>query len=582
MAQRDDYTATASQTLFTYTFQIYQTSEIQVYVNDVLRTETTHYSVTIETLPTIGGTVTLVLPSTAGDVVSVVQNIPITRLTTYATDGDWKAAVVNADFDRIYALLTQDGSYSDINDRLVKFSNSEDREGKTNLIPTPVANQYLGWSSGGEIVNQAAPTVSVSGSLIVTNVAAVKAIDVSVTTDCYMQGLSTAGDGGQNNFTYNASSSVTPDNELTIKPDSVTLPANGRWEATPAAKLGIVASTYETLLEGRKNLFINGDFLINQKGVAFTPSASAYTSDQWEYEVTLDGGSLGSNTADVTAFTIGQTDVPDNPANYLNFDGAITSGSNSELLQMISRIEDVRQYSGQQVTLSFWAKGSVGGDIAMQFGQNFGTGGSPSTVVLAQVGDITLTTAWVQQSDTFTMPSISGKTIGSNADNFLFCGIIKQVGSTEAALIGVSATNYAGTVDIADFQLELGSSATKFDRLQEAAQYLKCQRYYQKFTINGNSSIGIGRGTGTIVVGEHSPLATEMRAVPTITVSTNRTPTWTVITGGGGSVGGAVNIAYAGNTMTWRGQTTVTCVSGGGYWCDFGGSGHDLYISAEL
>jgi hypothetical protein len=82
MAQRDDYTATASQTLFTYTFQVFQTSEIDVYVNDVLLVLTSDYSVTIETAPAIGGTITLVLPSTAGDTVSFIQNIPVTRLTT--------------------------------------------------------------------------------------------------------------------------------------------------------------------------------------------------------------------------------------------------------------------------------------------------------------------------------------------------------------------------------------------------------------------------------------------------------------------------------------------------------------------
>jgi len=41
----DQYTATASQTDFNFTYMIFATEDIKVYVNDVLKTETTDYVV---------------------------------------------------------------------------------------------------------------------------------------------------------------------------------------------------------------------------------------------------------------------------------------------------------------------------------------------------------------------------------------------------------------------------------------------------------------------------------------------------------------------------------------------------------
>lgn len=245
MAQRNDYTASAAQTVFTYTFQIFDTDEIEVYVNNVLQTLTTNYTVSNNALPLVGGTITLVTPSTAGDAIALVQNIPVERDIEYQTDGDFKAVTVNTDFDKIYTLLKQNGLDSQLSDRLIRFNNSIDRSSNTNQIPIPVAGNALIWGVTGDLEN-APLTISDIDAPILTSAAQVQALDVSTTTNCFMLGAVSILDGYQNQLYYNAASTATPNAQTVIKPDSVTLPDPGRWEVITTPNAGMAADSVGT------------------------------------------------------------------------------------------------------------------------------------------------------------------------------------------------------------------------------------------------------------------------------------------------------------------------------------------------
>jgi len=215
MSQRDDYTAIASQTIFTYTFQIFDDTEIFVYQNGTLLTLTTDYTVANATLPTIGGTITLTTGATAGDAIALVQSIPITRLITYITVGDWKATTVNTDFDRIYTLLTQafgTGSTpnSQISDRLIRFADSVNRTAATNLYPTPQDGYLLSWNSDGDIAN-VLNSVATTDVQFLSLISQLKPLDVTSITDAFCLGKVSALDGFQSRFTYDSTSTATPD-----------------------------------------------------------------------------------------------------------------------------------------------------------------------------------------------------------------------------------------------------------------------------------------------------------------------------------------------------------------------------------
>ena len=235
---------------------------------------------------------------------------------------------------------------------------------------------------------------------------------------------------------------------------------------------GDVGISADTLFAGRKNVIINGDFDVWQRGTSGFTTNGSYSSDRWSIGTNLVVSVSQSN------FTLGQTDVPNEPKHYLTYttNAGATSGSVSAL---IHKIEGVRTFAGQTVTLSFYAKADTAKNIATECRQNFGTGGSPSTTV-ESIGVTThsLTTGWQKFEVTFTFPSISGKTIGSNNDDFLEFTIFFGAGSDYNARTN-SLGNQSGTFDIAQVQLEKGSQATAFEKRSYGEELALCQRYYE-------------------------------------------------------------------------------------------------------
>jgi hypothetical protein len=180
---------------------------------------------------------------------------------------------------------------------------------------------------------------------------------------------------------------------------------------------------------------------------------------------------------------------------------SVTTGA--QFSSLIHRIEDVRTFAGQTVTLSFWAKGTnAPGNYAVNLLQNFGSGGSAQTNLSDQF--LVVTSSWSRYSFTFTLGSISGKTIGT--DSFLWLSIYQSATGTAAS-----------TLDIWGVQLEAGSVATPFRRNAPSiqAELAACQRYYVRFTGgNGYARFGTGVGyqsTAAIVVINHP---VQMRALP--------------------------------------------------------------------
>lgn len=270
-----------------------------------------------------------------------------------------------------------------------------------------------------------------------------------------------------------------------------------------------------------KSPIVNGDFLIGQRGTNFGPVVDGeYTIDQWQYFAAVDGGALGSTGVDQVAFALGQVDVPDNPEFFVDFEGDVAGGGGSEYVGLQNRIEGAQTLSGQMVTLSFWAKGSIAGTISFLMQQVFGTGGGPSADVNAVVPtDFALTTSWVKHSFTVTLPSVAGKTLGANDDDYLSLSFLKQIGATQkAAWGGAGATAYAGMVQLADIQIEKGRYSSRFERLEVNDQLRRCERFLNVYELyNSQNYVGMGSGTTDVNV---TPISfrTELRATPTGTL----------------------------------------------------------------
>lgn len=276
---------------------------------------------------------------------------------------------------------------------------------------------------------------------------------------------------------------------------------DGNWFEVGAAFMGVAGSG------GFKNAIINGKFDIWQRGPGPFTGASDYTADRWNI---ARSGATGSVTR--TQFTPGNGILGLESQYYLSaLVTSVTGAANYFYIQQ--KIEDVRTFAGNEVTVSFWAKANTNKYIAIEFIQNFGTGGSTSVTGIGSQ-KISVTTEWKRYSATVSIPSIYTKTISSSGDDRFILNFYFDAGTdynTRAANLG----HQSGTFDVFGVQLELGNQATNFEIRPKAAESVLCQRYFQRYTDPPLRGVWSSATGGT----RFSMNITPMRIVPTVTFS---------------------------------------------------------------
>jgi hypothetical protein len=269
-----------------------------------------------------------------------------------------------------------------------------------------------------------------------------------------------------------------------------------------------------------RNKVINGNFDYWQRGTSFTDVLNVqYCADRWNHP------RVGS-TANVSrqTFTLGQTDVPNEPSYFHRT--VVTSVANAaNYVRFDQRIESVRTLAGQTATLSFWAKADASKNIAVEFAQTFGTGGSPSSAVTAiGVTTCALTTSWKKFMITANIPSISGKTLGTDNNDVLILIFWFDAGSNFNSRTN-SLGQQSGTFDIAQVQLEAGSVATPFEVRPPGVELQLCQRYYEQsysVTTVPGSNLGLTDSIEDFYIAANSParvrFAVSKRVAPSMTI----------------------------------------------------------------
>ena len=247
-----------------------------------------------------------------------------------------------------------------------------------------------------------------------------------------------------------------------------------------------------------KNKILNGAMDIWQRGSSANNAGVVYGADQWR-SFSYSGS---SSTISRQTFTPGTAPTSGYEAQYFL---RCTSTNTQTLLWQ--NIEDVRTFAGQTVTLSFWVKVATNVTIGATAVQNFGSGGSAdvSTTFNPGVGLGTATSSWQRFSATISVPSISGKTVGT--------GSYLQ--------INIFHTGINNAMDIWGVQLEAGSVATAFQTATGTLQgeTALCQRYYFRSTgANVYTYHGLGTAVNsTTCIINVSPKVT-MRTTPSGTI----------------------------------------------------------------
>ena len=247
--------------------------------------------------------------------------------------------------------------------------------------------------------------------------------------------------------------------------------------------------TLQSSAPGGKNLIINGDMKIAQRGTSFTGITDQYTLDRW---TSSSAGGVSLNVSQQTATSSDNAHfASEHFARYQR--NAVYSG-------FVHKVENLQQFNNKTFTLSFWAKSSdAGTNIALTaYTMNDGSSFN-SYVTRTDVTNPTLSSTWQKYEMRLTFQ-----------DMYPY----GYSGSHHLRLQFFDGAN-AATFDIAEVQLEVGTTATDFENLQYGQQLALCQRYYWRPEAS-NKVFGTGYVVSATRADMYSSLPVSMRASPSI------------------------------------------------------------------
>jgi hypothetical protein len=274
-------------------------------------------------------------------------------------------------------------------------------------------------------------------------------------------------------------------NELK-KPTGVAGEAMLRAE-TPQEQFNLIGA-------GRRNIIINGDFQVSQRGDFTTASSmtNAYKLDRWLCD---------RNGTATVQHTTGH-DIPGTPA-ICKAIKLVQTVTGNNYLGVRQKIENPTQYVGRTITYSAWVRSNTSNARIEWYTQ----GTTQAAIGPNHSGN----GEWEYLSFTTVM-------VGNPSTNW-YVDVFIDNGSYSNTTI--TAGDY---VEATMIQLELGNVATPFEHRSYGEELALCQRYYQILDFT-RSQLGVAhRATsgGTGLPYSQVGLTTTMRAYPSMTT----TGTW--------------------------------------------------------
>jgi len=285
-----------------------------------------------------------------------------------------------------------------------------------------------------------------------------------------------------------------------------------------------------------RQAIMNGNFDVWQRGtsVAVPQTTVTFEADRWFDYSDDDGGTAPTLTRSRQILTSGAIA---NAFYYarLNANGAGSSlgaGSVHNLTQRIEHATRMLCGDGKKVTVSFWAKSDIADKkIGLYLTQYYGSTGSPSATEIITGTNWTLTSSWTKYTHTFTTNTLSGKTFGTDNNDYMTLNLVHMWGTgTYGGYVDSSgvAEDYGGSgnIEVAQVQLCAGEVALPFQPKSFDQELELCQRYYQKsFVYNTAPADAAARGyqyTGTAYATTAMKLTVNlferMRTTPTVVV----------------------------------------------------------------
>jgi hypothetical protein len=292
----------------------------------------------------------------------------------------------------------------------------------------------------------------------------------------------------------------------------LALDTNILWQWNGSSWVALSGQNTNVSDAGR-SVLINGNFDIWQRGTSANASTNTRTflPDRWSFNP-------GSGTASLTQITPSSSTFMTPYGLQVSMSSISSSGSKPLLEQ---RVEHYETFSGQTVTLSFWARITSGtATITGQVVQYSGVSGfiskCPNGGVLngsqnqcTWTGTAqTVTTSWQRFTQTFTLGNVSAGGGSPGGTDYLAADLVFPL-------------NTWFTMQVAQVQLEAGSSATAFDFRPVAEEMLLCMRYYEAYNSSAagdNTSFYVNNGTN-YTFKRSIAFRVPKRAAPTITLT---------------------------------------------------------------
>ncbi len=279
-----------------------------------------------------------------------------------------------------------------------------------------------------------------------------------------------------------------------VLPDGAGLAASGKgfYDVSPRIP---------RLTDGRLDFWIEGD----------TQTTSGFgSSTMWRNE------NIGSTKVTTQEeLTLG-VDIPSVPTAKFYSRTVVTSiAGSSNFVRKTQRIEGVRTYAGQTIVISLFGRVDAAKNVAVELVQNFGTGGSPSAEVTG-IGSqkILLTTDFERKSAIFDVPDLSGKTIGTDGNDYLEFIVWFDAGSNFNSRTD-NLGQQDGTFDVACFQDDIGTEIKPFYEFGPKESVDRLNRHFENLEPNvTGASFAIGRQVNVINCSFVFKTQVEMRAPP--------------------------------------------------------------------
>ena len=232
--------------------------------------------------------------------------------------------------------------------------------------------------------------------------------------------------------------------------------------------------------------------------------------------------------------------------------------------QVVETFDSLR-CQGQTVTLSFWARSGLnysGGPISVQILSGAGANQSAASLIAG---------TWTSQSAVIS----AQQALTSAMTRYQFTGVVPANASQLAILLSYTPSGTAGaddSVTVNGVQLEIGPSASPFERIDAQVVLEICQRYAWAIP-EPSAGVVVGAGMNTSASAQLFYMATPVQffRAPTVTVASGTFKTnqvgsaaATTIAAGGTHTPNAISII--GNSTGTAGQATLLQGGGGAGW----------------